>query len=92
MATATKKIRAGRPVGRGTREAAAATSLEFLVCQDNGGDYHWEIVAGDGASLAKSAGFACHDDAEHAARYVYDGAGRARFEARVAEERPPAAV
>ncbi len=88
MATATKKIRAAKPTGRGTRERDAPTSLEFLVHQDNGGGYHWEIVAGDGASLAKSVGFASHEDAERAARCVHDGAGGARFEAPMAGEQP----
>ena len=88
MATATKKIRAARPIARGTREPAAPNSLEFVVHQDNSGDYHWEIVAGDGASLAKSIGFADHDDAERAARCVYDGAGEARFQTRVVDEQP----
>jgi len=92
MATATKKIRAAKPVGRGAREPDQPTSLEFLVQQDNAGGYHWEIVAGDGASLAKSVGFASHDDAERAARWVHDEAGRARFEARRSGEQPPVAA
>jgi uncharacterized protein YegP (UPF0339 family) len=94
MATATKKTRAAaRPVaGRTRAEPSVPVSLEFLVHQDNGGGYHWEIVAGDGASLAKSAGFASHEDAERAARRVKDEAGGARFEPGVVEERPLVAV
>ena len=92
MATATKKIRAAGPVARGTHEQSAPRSLEFLVHQDNGGDYYWEIVTSDGASLAKSGVFASHEDAERAARCVHEGAGRARFEPGAVEERPLVAV
>jgi len=93
MATATKKVRAARPVARGGREQRSVrTSLEFLVHQDNGGAYHSEIVASDGVSLARSAGFVTHEDAEHAAWCVHEGASRARFEPGVVEERPLAAV
>ncbi len=92
MATATKKIRAARPAARATRERSAPSSLGFLVDQDNGGEYHWEIVASDGASLAKSGSFASHDDAQRAARCVYDGVGRARFEPGPAGDRPLVAV
>jgi uncharacterized protein YegP (UPF0339 family) len=92
MATATKKVRAARPVARGVREVSESGSLEFLVHQDNGGDYHWEIVGERGESLAQSGSFASHDDAERAARCVHDGAGSARFEPRVAEARQLVAV
>jgi uncharacterized protein YegP (UPF0339 family) len=84
MATATKKV--PRPIARG------AASLEFLVHQDNGGYYHWEIVDEQGESLAKSGRFASHDEAERAARCVQDGAGSARFELHLAEERQLVAV
>ena len=68
MATATKKVRAAQPVARGARNVSESTSLEFLVQQDNGGDYHWEIVGKRGESLARSGSFASHDDAERAAQ------------------------
>jgi uncharacterized protein YegP (UPF0339 family) len=74
MATATTKVHAARPVAR-ARDVSEAASLEFLVHQDNGGDYHWEIVGGSGESLAQSGSFASRDDAERAARCVYDSAG-----------------
>ena len=92
MATATKKVHAARPVARGSRDVSKSASLELLVHQDNGGDYYWEIVGERGESLAKSGSFASHDDAERAARCVYDGAGSARFELQLAEERQLAAV
>jgi uncharacterized protein YegP (UPF0339 family) len=55
-------------------------SLAFVIYEDNGGDYHWTIVADDGAALARSGGFASYADAEKAARQVRDGAASARFE------------
>jgi uncharacterized protein YegP (UPF0339 family) len=93
VATATKKIRAARPMaGRAGAQPYAPASLEFRVHQDNGGGYHWEIVAGDGATLARSAGFASHEDAERAAQRIYEGAGQARFVPGVDEERLLVAV
>jgi uncharacterized protein YegP (UPF0339 family) len=86
MATATKKVSPSTPVVRGARhDVSDPVSLEFLVHQDNGGDYHWEIVGERGESLTQSESFASHDDAERAARRVYDGVGSARFEPDVAE-------
>jgi uncharacterized protein YegP (UPF0339 family) len=92
MATATKKVHAARPVGPGARDVSESASLEFLVDQANGGDYRWEIVGERGESLAQSGGFASRADAERAARCVHDGAGSARFEPHVAEERQLEAV
>ena len=66
--------------------------MGFLVFRDNGGEYHWTIVTGSGESLAQSGSFASHKDAERAARYVYEGAGSARFDAGAAEERTLVAV
>jgi hypothetical protein len=42
--------------------------------------------------VASGARDASYDEAEHAARPVYDGAGSARFEPRAAEERQVGAV
>ena len=64
-----------------------SASLEFLVHQDNGGDYHWEIIGQGGESLARSRTFASHEDAKRAARSVHDGAGSARLEPREGKER-----
>jgi uncharacterized protein YegP (UPF0339 family) len=93
MATATKKARAAAAVaGRPHTHASTPSPLEFVVHQDNTGAYHWEIVGRDGASFVKSAGFASHRDAERAARLVYEGAGGARFEPRLEDDRPLVAV
>ena len=88
MATTTKKSRAARRLARRAAEANVPASMEFLIFEDNGGAYHWTIVAGDGAILTQSGGFASYDGAEQAARQVRDGAASARFEFRAAESLP----
>jgi uncharacterized protein YegP (UPF0339 family) len=80
MATAPKQFPAAPQRLRLAPDAFALAPLEFLVLEDNGGEYHWMIVAGDGATLARSAGFATHHDAEQAAQLVRDSAGSAVFE------------
>ena len=52
----------------------------------------WEIVDESGESLVHSRSFASEDDAEGAARYVYQGARSAHFELQVAKERPTVAA
>ena len=84
MATATKKVHTARSQARAVPEA---TSLAFLISQDNGGRYHWEIADGSGEGLVHSGSFASQNDAERAARYVYERASSARFEPHVAKER-----
>jgi uncharacterized protein YegP (UPF0339 family) len=88
MATATKKARAAGPLARRARDVRKSASMEFLIFQDNGGAYHWTIVAGDGATLARSGSFASYDHAEQAAHRVRDGAAAARVEARAGQARP----
>ena len=88
MATATKKSRAAGRLPRRAREVRVPESMEFLIFEDNGGDYHWTIAAADGATLAGSAGFASYEDAERAAQHVRDGAASARFESRPTGELP----
>jgi uncharacterized protein YegP (UPF0339 family) len=84
MATATKKVRPARSPERAVSEAS---SLAFAIDEDNGGDYRWEIVDGSGQVLAHSGNFASRNDAERAARRVYENAGSALFELQVANER-----
>jgi uncharacterized protein YegP (UPF0339 family) len=88
MATATKKSRAAGQLARRARDVRQSPSMEFLIFQDNGGAYYWTIVAGDGATLARSGSFASYDHAEQAARRVRDGAAAARFDARAGQARP----
>ena len=80
MATATKKAHAAKPVAVGARGVSSPASLELLVYQDNGGDYHWELVGETGERLAQSGIFASQADAERAARCASDGVGSAQLE------------
>jgi uncharacterized protein YegP (UPF0339 family) len=91
MATATKSVHAAASLDRASAVAEAA-SLEFRIYLDNGGGYSWEIVDVGGESLAHSASFASRDDAERAARRVYDRARSAGFELDVPKERQTVAV
>ena len=88
MVTATKKSRAAGRRPRRAREVRVPESIEFLIFEDNGGDYHWTIVAADGATLARSEDFASYEDAERAAQHVRDGAASAPFEHRAVSARP----
>jgi len=63
-------------------------SMEFLIFEDNGGDYHWTIVARDGATLARSGSLGSYEDAERAAQHVRDGVASALFERRGDGARP----
>ena len=85
MATATKQARATRQVERRTVDGAPS---QFRVFQSNSGDYRWEIVSENGATLAQSGSFASLDDAERAASRIRDGAASARLERRGPDARP----
>lgn len=56
--------------------------MRFVVFEDNGGDYHWTIVADGGETLAQSARFGSNEEAKRAARIVYHSASSASFEDR----------
>jgi uncharacterized protein YegP (UPF0339 family) len=62
-------------------------SMKFLVFEDNGGGYHWTIVAASGETLVRSASFASYEDAKQAARIVHAGAS-ASFEHRAGDTPP----
>jgi uncharacterized protein YegP (UPF0339 family) len=88
MATATKKARVASSV---SARDVSESSLEFLIYRDNAGSYHWEIVEGS-ESLVHSVSFSSHEDAERAARHVYERAGLAHFGPSAADgDRPTAA-
>jgi uncharacterized protein YegP (UPF0339 family) len=82
MATATKKPRAAEQVVRSEGAVPMPKAMEFVTFEDNGGRYHWRIVAGNGRILAQSQSFASHQDAERAAHHVRDGAASASFKSR----------
>ncbi|MGZ4249978.1 MAG: hypothetical protein ACXVUE_16925 [Solirubrobacteraceae bacterium] len=87
MATATTKARATTGANRATtganRGAVLASqpaSMEFLIVEDNGGNYHWTLLDHEGNSLARSPSFASYEHTEDAARVVLAGAGSARLD------------
>ena len=82
MATATRNARAAKQVVRSAGAVSKSTSMEFVTFDDNGGSYHWMLVAGNGETLAQSKGFTSYEDAQQAARDVRDGAASATFKAR----------
>jgi uncharacterized protein YegP (UPF0339 family) len=88
MATAISKPRAAGRLPRRAPETRVPESMEFLIFEDNGGDYHWTIVAGDGATLVRSGSFASYDEAEQRAQHVRDGAASALFARRGDGARP----
>ena len=88
MATATKNARTADHVVRGRGAVSKPRSMEFVTFEDNGGRYHWTIVAGNGEILAQSDGFASCQDAEQAARQVRDGAASASFKSRAGGNEP----
>jgi uncharacterized protein YegP (UPF0339 family) len=62
--------------------------MSFAIFEDNGGSYHWKILAGDGATLGHSGDFASYHDAEQAAEQIRDGAASARLERRASAMSP----
>ena len=63
-------------------------SMTFLIYEDNGGGYHWTIVAPSGEILVQSASFASYEEAKQAAGIVQRGASRASFEHRLGDSPP----
>ena len=92
LATATKNVHPARSLDRTSPAEPQAAALEFRIYLDNGRRYSWEIVDVGGKSLGHSESFASQDDAERAARVVYEGACSARFEPDVLDGRQTAAV
>ncbi len=84
MATATHVCDAGTSGNLGTAMALESGSMEFLIVEDNGGEYHWTLSDEDGHSLARSPSFATYEQAEDAAAVVLAGASSARLDRRPA--------
>lgn len=74
MATAARNASPTAPAGA-VRPEPTPDEPRFAVFSDNGGRYHWEILAADGESLARSGGFSSEKEASKAARSVCTGAG-----------------
>jgi hypothetical protein len=84
MATATKPAHATGGANRRAAAASNSVSMEFLIVEENGGDYHLTLLDRDGNSLARSPSCASYEHAEAAARVVLAGAGSARLGRRAA--------
>lgn len=84
MATAPKKARATTGDRRSAMDDSESASMEFVIVEDNGGDFHWTLLDRDGTSLARSATFASYEHTEDAARVVHAGVGSARLDRRAA--------
>jgi uncharacterized protein YegP (UPF0339 family) len=54
--------------------------MKFVIFEDNGGAYHWTIIAAGGETLVQSATFASYEEAKQAARIVHRRAASASFE------------
>jgi uncharacterized protein YegP (UPF0339 family) len=78
MATAPQKPGTPERFAPGARDTGAAEPLEFVIFEDNRGDYHWRIDAGDGATLAQSNSYASYEDAGREMQRVRVGAASAR--------------
>jgi uncharacterized protein YegP (UPF0339 family) len=86
MATAAMKARANTGATGAAVVAPESVSMEFLVVEDNGGNYHWTLLDRDGNNLGRSPSYASHEDAEDAALVVLAGAGSARLDRRAATD------
>jgi len=65
---------------RSPRARPEPAAMKFLVFEDNGGGYHWTIVARSGETLVQSASFASYEEAKQAARVVHGGTASASLE------------
>ena len=79
--TAKRKARAT------ARTLPKRATMKFLVYEDNGGGYHWTIVADGGETLVRSASFRCYEDAKQSADVVHRGASQAAIDHR--SDNPP---
>jgi uncharacterized protein YegP (UPF0339 family) len=83
----TQAVSAMRSARAAPDSLPAPAPMKFLVFEDNGGGYHWMIVAG-GEALVQSASFGCYEEAKQAARIVHAGASQASFERRSPDTLP----
>jgi uncharacterized protein YegP (UPF0339 family) len=87
-AQVTQAVSAMRNARATPRSSPEGASMTFHIYEDNGGGYHWTIVADSGKTLVRSVGLASYEDAEQAARIVQRGASRASFEDRSGDTPP----
>ena|SRR6478672_1427623 len=66
----------------GARAVSVPASMQFLAFEENGGAFHWAIVATGSDRLVQSANSASHERAKHSAGIVPSRSGAAPFEDR----------
>jgi uncharacterized protein YegP (UPF0339 family) len=86
-AQVTQAVSAMRTARAAPSSPPEPASMAFLIYEDNGGSYHWRIVADGGETLVRSASFGSYEQAKQAAGIVHRGASRAAFEP--GSENPP---
>ena len=69
----------------GARAVSVPASMKFLAFEENGGAFHWAIVATGSDRLVKSASSASCEEAKHPAGTVPSRSGAAPFEERAAD-------
>jgi uncharacterized protein YegP (UPF0339 family) len=79
-AQVTQAVSAMRKARSAPSSLPESASMTFLIYEDNGGGYHWTLVADGGETLVRSASFRSYEDARQAAGIVHRGAFRAAFE------------
>ena len=87
MRTAPRRSCAAQLASRAA-DANVPASMEFLMFEENGGAFHWAIVATSGDHLVPSATFVSYEEAKRVARVVSSGAVPAPFENREAHPAP----
>lgn len=79
-AQVTQAVSAMRKARSAPSSSPEPLTMAFGIYEDNGGGYHWRIVADGGETLVQSASFKSYEDAKQAAGIVQRGASRAAFE------------
>lgn len=81
-AQVTQAVSARQKARASDSAVSAPAPMTFRVYADNGGSYHWTIVAGGGDILVRSGDFGSYEQAEQAAGIVQRDVSRASFEHR----------
>src|SRR5205807_7749409 len=79
----------GQPNHRaGARGVSAPASMRFLGFEDNGGVFHWAVVAASGDRVVQPATFVSYEEAKQAADVVRSGVVSASSENRADDAAP----
>lgn len=72
----------------GARAVSVPASMKFLAFEENGGAFHWAIVAATSDRFVQSASSASYEGAKQAAGIVPSRSGAAPFEDRADDSLP----